>query len=62
MNKKEKATKQKAEALERVIGEYLKSDKTMSEFIKEHMFKDYSEGGDKKLEEIATQYFIDHLK
>jgi hypothetical protein len=44
-----------------VIEEYLNSGMTLGEFIKEHIFKEYGETGNKDLEDIAAEYFIDKL-
>ena len=59
MHKKEKA---QIKDLEDAIDKYMKSGKSISEFIKESMFNDYTKYGDKELKEIATEYFLDHLK
>ena len=59
MNKKDQ---KKVDDLGKVMDEFMKSGLSVTEFMKEHIFKEYSEDGDKKLEDIAAQYFIDHLK
>ena len=56
MNNKDKAKK-----LEETIKKYIDSGKPINEFIKEEVFKEYSKSGNKKLKEIAEEYFIEHL-
>jgi len=54
--------KRKVQDLGKIIAEYMASGKSLADFRNEHMFKDYAEFGDEKLREIASQYFLDHLK
>ena len=57
-----KKDKKSIEDLDKIIEEYMNSGKTMSEFIKEHIFKEYGESGNKELADIAADYFLDHLQ
>ena len=47
--------------LENAIEKYLNSGKTLSEFIKENLFHEYTKTGNKELEDIAAEYFIEQL-
>lgn len=64
MNKKEtKAIRniKNVNKLNATISEYINSGMSMSDFIKRHLFEEYKITGNKELEEIAAEYFIDHL-
>lgn len=52
----------KVKDLEKMIDEFIKSGKSLTDFRNENMFKEYSECGTHKLKDIAAQYFLDHLK
>ncbi len=54
--------KQKISNLNKMIEDYEDSGLSISEFIKEHMFEEYVKNGNKELEEIAAEYFIEKLE
>jgi len=56
-----KKDQKKVDDLNEVIEEWEKSGLSLNEFIKLKSLKDYTKDGDKKLEDIATEYFLDHL-
>ena len=57
----EKTDQKKIDDLTNSIDEYMKSGMSVGELIKEHIFKEYGENGNEELEEIAREYFIEHL-
>lgn len=64
MNKKEVKDSKRMKNIKRLnstIQEYIDSGIPMSEFIKMHLFEEYKLTGNKELEEMAIDYFIDHL-
>jgi len=50
------------EKLNKILEEYEKSGLKVSEFMRRHMFEEYINNGDKKIEDIAKEYFIEHLE
>jgi hypothetical protein len=56
-----KHDKHNVEELEKIIDKYVQSGMSMSDFIKENVFKEYVERGGEDLQEIAAEYFLDHL-
>jgi len=59
MNKQDQ---EKVDTLSKSIYKYLDSKMTISDFIKTHIFKEYSESGDESLKDIASEYFLEHLE
>lgn len=56
-----KIDQNKIDRLTSAIDEYMERGMPVSELIKEHIFKEYGENGNEELEEIAKEYFIEHL-
>ena len=59
--KQTKLEQEKLDNLTIAIDEYMERGMPVGELIKEHIFKEYGEGGREELEDIATAYFIEHL-
>lgn len=57
-----KLHKEQIKALDEMIDEFIKSGMSASEFMREHMFKEYSKTGDDKLKEVSIDYFMDKFK
>lgn len=60
-NDTNKLEQDKLDRLTNAIDEYMKRGMPAGELIKEHIFKEYGENGNEELEEIAKEYFIEHL-
>jgi len=53
--------KEKIKNLMAVIDEYVSSGLSISDFVREHSFKEYGLTGAEELKEVATEYFIEKL-
>ena len=53
--------KEKIKNLMAVIDEYVSSGLSISDFVREHSFKEYGLTGAEELKDVATEYFIEKL-